>query len=182
MPVSENTLARSAAPRSAPDRNQNRLGSRRHGIDVTAEYARLAEEDESAASLLQQSGCHRQAIYFYVQAMEKRVRAKIFTLVSPTHRFFRDENRHHSVEEALVFLLKVIRLDTPMAETVQKMVDRYVIGGIEYARLHNNLRYPYFSERFQSYSCLDVGKAVVARVAEALRYLKTLLIDLDRFR
>jgi HEPN domain-containing protein len=82
---------------------REQIGRFRRRVDVSIEYARLAREDEQAANLLADASHYRQAVYFVLQAMEKHLRAKIFTLVDPTNEYFRQANRNHSVEDAAKF-------------------------------------------------------------------------------
>ena len=70
-----------------------RVGRLRQCDGIAEEYRVIALADEEAASVLQKNGQSRQAMYFLVQAMEKHVRAKIFTLVNPNLEWVRDKNR-----------------------------------------------------------------------------------------
>lgn len=88
-----------------------RIGSFRKKVNASQEYFSLARSDEIAAEKLSQVECYRQACYFIIQAMEKYIRAKIFGIVNPKLGFFREENRTHSLDSAVEFLVKVINSD-----------------------------------------------------------------------
>ena len=67
------------------------IGRFRHKVKVSVEYANTSKSDEAAAQALAQSGHYRQACYFLIQAIEKAIRSKIFTLVNPNLEYFREK-------------------------------------------------------------------------------------------
>ncbi|MCC2671113.1 MAG: hypothetical protein K0Q72_3584 [Armatimonadetes bacterium] len=157
------------------------IGTLRRGVDAASEYRKLAEEDEEVGLLLQTAGKHRHAIYFFVQAMEKQVRAKIFAIVDPGNPYFRESNRSHSVDDALAFLVQVVSVDPAVRERIRSILNTYVVGGIRFTRLHNDVRYPFYTER-QGFSSLDITTRDSELILDRLRYLKTMLRDIERFR
>ena len=59
------------------------VGKWKYGVsDVANEFLKLGLDDEKAGQVLMENGQQRQAIYFFVQAMEKFVRFGIFSEVS----------------------------------------------------------------------------------------------------
>ena len=58
----------------------------------------------------------------------------------------------------------------------------FVLGGIRFGKLHNDLRYPSFSERYQSYSLLNVSRQAADITLERLQTLKRFLKDIHQLR
>ena len=85
-----------------------KLGKVKHRIDVSNEYEVLAKKDEEVSKLLFKNGEYKHAIYFCIQAMEKYIRSKIFSIVNPNLEYFRKRNQNHSVEDAIEFLLEIV--------------------------------------------------------------------------
>jgi HEPN domain-containing protein len=134
-----------------------RLGSLRHNIDVSAEFSPLSREDEAVAASLASVGHHRQACYFVVQAMEKAIRAKIFSLVNASIEYFRDKNRSHSLDSAVEFLIEIVSTNPTVREQVSRQLNQAVLGDTRYGALHNDLRYPVYFKRNNSHSVLTVS-------------------------
>lgn len=158
------------------------VGKPRHRVDVSYELVQIADEDERAGDVLATAGFYRNASYCYIQAMEKRVRSRAFEMVDPYNRHWRMTNQHHDLCSSISFLLEVLGMETMVAKQVSDMLDRYVIGDVDFRVLHNSLRYPYFSEKHNSYSCVDYGEADCNMVRSKLTFLKNLLRDLTLYR
>lgn len=158
-----------------------KIGEFKHHIDVAIEFMHLAKEDEEAASILEQSKKYRQATYFLIQAMEKHVRAKIFTLVNPNLEYFRERNRTHSLEDAISFLIEIIAKNNPIIEQqIKNQLHKHVIGDTAYNHLHNNVRYPVFFRKHNSYSILNVNLEDYSILKERFCSLKKFLNDLHQ--
>lgn len=150
--------------------------------DVAAEYLALAQEDEKVGQLLISQGQYRHAIYFLVQAMEKYVRCTIFGLVNPNTEYFRNRTRTHDLDELLDFLVEIACSNTTVQGQVREQLRDFVLGGIRFGKLHNDLRYPSFSERYQSYSLLSVGHQDADITLERLQTLKRFLKDIHQLQ
>jgi len=157
------------------------IGKFRHKINVASEFAQISKEEEVAADSLAAVGHFRQACYFLIQAIEKAIRAKIFTLVNPNLEYFRERNRTHSVESAVEFLIEIVSTDKLIQEQVSKQISYYVLGKTEYSKLHNNLRYPAYFSKYDSYSTLDVNKNDYDELKNRLSLLRKFLDDLHKF-
>ena len=79
-------------------RGRRELGKFRHNIDVAAEFFRMAREDEQTGNILLNAGRYRQSMYFILQAMEKYVRSKIFSIVDARNQYFRQKQRDHVLQ------------------------------------------------------------------------------------
>lgn len=157
------------------------IGKFRHEINVSSEFDQLSRDDEAAADSLAERGQLRQACYFIIQAMEKAIRAKIFTLVNPNIEYFRGRNRTHSLESAVEFLIEIISTDKIIQEQVSLQLNSHVLGNTKYGHLHNNLRYPVYFKRRDSYSTLDVEADDFKKLRSRLQLLRKFLNDLHKF-
>lgn len=158
------------------------IGNFRHRVNVSDEFNRLAIEDEDAATALIEIGKHRQASYFLVQAMEKYVRRTIFTLVNPNLEYFRERNRSHSLEDAVEFLVEIVsKNNATIEQQVKNQLYQHVLGNTHYNQLHNNVRYPVYFKKYNSYSILEVGGEDSAVLKKRLSLLKIFLSELHRF-
>lgn len=158
------------------------IGKPNHNVEVSYEYSRLAREDERVGLMLKDSGEHRHSIYFLIQAMEKYVRAEIFTIVDARNPYFRERERNHSVEAALEFLVEVINGSPIVRDQIKKQLGDYVLGDIRFTHLHNNLRYPFYSERHNSYSSYEFTRDDNEIVVQRLNALKSFLAGMDKFK
>ena len=157
------------------------IGKFRHKINVASEFAQISKEEEVAADSLAAVGHFRQACYFLIQAIEKAIRAKIFTLVNPNLEYFRERNRTHSVASAVEFLIEIVSTDKLIQEQVSKQISYYVLGKTEYSKLHNDLRYPAYFRKYDSYSTLDVNQNDYDELKNRLSVLRKFLDDLHKF-
>ena len=157
----------------------NQLGHFRESLDVSSEYARLAREDEAAANTLADVGRYRQAVYFIIQAMEKHLRAKIFSVVDPTNEDVRQANRNHSIEEAVLFLIGTVSPDPRLQALIREQFDNYLFQGLRFNLLHNDLRYPTYFERTATYSCLELSGADLLVMFGRLDWLKEFMNELS---
>ncbi|ADK14892.1 MULTISPECIES: HEPN domain-containing protein [Clostridium] len=156
------------------------LGNIRHNIDVSNEYYMLAKKDEEVGNILMERCEYRHAIYFFIQAMEKYIRAKIFRLVDPKLDYFRKRNQTHSIESAIEFLIDIISPDKNIQQQIKEQLNKYVLQDIKFQQLHNNLRYPYYSSKYNSYSMVDFRSLDCSGIYIKLHDLKDYLQELNR--
>ncbi|MDW2320146.1 HEPN domain-containing protein [Vibrio sp. 1159] len=158
---------------------QNNIGRFKHKVNASLSYQQLSVSDENAAIILYENGAYRQSCYYTLQAMEKVIRAKIFTLVDANNSYFRERNRSHSVEDAVSFLLEVISSNETVKSQINHQLKEHVLGITKYNFLHNNLRYPSFFQKYDSYSLLEVGKEDAGDLLNRLKLLKSFIQDID---
>jgi len=76
------------------------------------------------------------------------------------------------------FLVEIIGAgDANAMKHLLAHIEAHVLGGIKYRQLHNNLRYPFFSTRHDSYTAIDVGEGDYVWLFERLGQLKLYLKD-----
>ncbi|MDN3562080.1 HEPN domain-containing protein [Vreelandella neptunia] len=157
------------------------IGKFRHQINVSNEFSQLSRDDEEAACMLAEKGHFRQACYCIVQAMEKLIRAKIFSLVNANIEYFRIRNQTHSIDSAVDFLIEIISNDQTIREQVSSQLKYHVLGDTKYSYLHNNLRYPSYFNKYNSYSILEVDFRDFELLMNRFKLLKKFLHDLHKF-
>lgn len=156
------------------------LGTTKKVINLEDEYVLLAKEDEKVAQLLKYSKQYRHSIYFYIQAMEKLIRAKIFSKVNPDNEYFRDSNRHHSIESSGDFLLQIYCVDSTIKNQIKKMFDDAIFSDIHFNKLHNNLRYPFYNNKNKYHLMCQYTDEDCTFIENKLKNLKSFLNDLDK--
>jgi len=156
-----------------------KIGKLRKEKNISSAYMELSRNDEIAADLLAQKGMFRQACYFLIQAMEKSIRAKIFTKINPNYDYNRKINQHHSLKESIELLIEIILpTNKMMREHIKSQIEELILNNIKYKYLHNNLRYPIYMNN--SYFMLEVGKKNFEILKERLKKLRIYLIELDK--
>lgn len=155
-----------------------RVGSQRGVSNVSEEYLRIAKEDEDAANSLAASGLYRHALCLLIQAMEKLIRAKIFSIVNSDLAELRDINKSHSLDLAVDHLLEVISTEDIVRRHVRRQMRQYALGDILYGDLHNDLRYPYYRKDRKSFTVLAVTKVDFEEMSSRLAALRRFLGDL----
>lgn len=158
---------------------QNEIGHFRELSDVSTEYALWARADEAAANALAEAGLYRHAVYFVVQAIEKHLRAKIFSVASPLNEAVRQANRNHSVEEAAAFLVATFDYDGRLCRLIQEQFDKCLLRGVRFNLLHNDLRYPAYLDRVGGFASLDVSERDLLQMFERLDWLKEFMKEVD---
>lgn len=155
------------------------LGKINYNINVSEGFRIQSISDERAANILFENGAYKQSSYYIIQAMEKLIRSKIFTLVDARNEYFRDRNRTHSLEDAADFLIDILGTNEVVKKQVSNQLYNFVLGDTKYNYLHNNLRYPFYSKKFNSYSSLDFEKSDANILLGRLGSLKKFLKDID---
>ena len=112
--------------------------------------------------------------------MEKYIKSKIFTLVNQDLEYFRNKNKHHSLDNSVEFLIEVISADETIRNQAKDQFDKYVFKGLNSRNLHNNLRYPFYNERKKNYVVTSYSKQDCEYIEEMLETLKKYLEDLKR--
>lgn len=149
-----------------------RIGHFRRAVDVAHEYRQLATQDEHAANLLMRAGQSRPAAYFVIQAIEKYLRSKIFSIVDGKNEYFRQRNRNHSVEDAVAFLVEVISPDPLVRQQIKAQLESFITGDVQFNHLHNDIRYPTYFDRDGCYSCLELNQSDTDKLFAKLEWVK----------
>lgn len=164
------------------NRPVKRIGVRKQITDVSSEYLRFAAEDENAGQCLMTSGHYRHAAYFFIQAMEKYVRAKIFQLVNPDTEYFRERTRTHNLDDLLEFLIEIVGTTPIIRDQVKSQLENNVLEGVRFGMLHNDLRYPYYRDKFGTHEIISMSGEDAEICHQKLVRLKPFVREIDRLR
>ena len=156
-----------------------RIGSLKKNVVLSDELKKLAEDDARTANICAASGSYRIACYLLIQAMEKEIRSRIFALINPQLKYFREKSRTHSLDSAIELLIEMKSAgDSLKRDHITSLVKEHILGGVKYNQLHNNLRYPFYSEKSLMYFALEASFDDYKVLSEKLRSLKSFLKDL----
>lgn len=153
------------------------IGKIRGVTNVAEKYYELAVSDEETGDYLEQGQKYRQAIYFYVQAMEKYIKSKVFSKVNPRLEYFSQKNRHHSINESVDFLVEISSTDGITKEQIKQQIETNALHGIRFNQLHNQLRYPSLTRR-NEYICFEYSENDCNEIKKSLNSLKNYLDNL----
>ena len=153
-------------------------------FDVSERYSLIAQKDEDAAVALEDKGLFNQAGYFYIQSMEKHIKAHIAKKIDLMNPHFADEMKRtmgHSLDESLKLLFKLYsgNDDTLFSHLYQQMIHQ-VFQDVKFAALHNKVRYPTYDSRHKKYTDLLLGKDDCHTLSNMLSLLKQYLDNLGR--
>ena len=159
---------------------RNFIGKQRRIGTFAEAFRSLCVEDERAAETLQREGCYRQAVYFYIQTMEKLTRFAIFSEVAPgvldkSGTTYRERTLTHNLDELLTVLLEVYKEtinDSRVSEQIEKQLSVHVLQGVRFGALHNDVRYPRYMDQKRPCLLLELTEKDSATLAETLARLK----------
>ena len=159
------------------------IGRHKKITDLAEAHRDLSSDDEQAAVLLQREGQYRQAVYFFLQAMEKLTRYAVFTEVSPDApssdgQSYRERTRTHDLDILLTVLLEVFKEtinDSRVSEQIEQQMNAVVLQGQFFGLLHNDVRYPRYMERRKSDVLLELNAKDATMAADKLARLKAFI-------
>ena len=160
------------------------LGNRKFlkdSLEVAHEYLKTAMQDEKSAVILESRELYNQAAYFYVQAMEKQIKAKIAQIVDVTNAYYKEMIKKtigHSLDKSIEILVQIYGKGNAMVE--DRLLTK-VLKDIKFSALHNKTRYPDFDENKKKYAVIEMGKIDCVELAKMLKALKQYLTDLERY-
>lgn len=135
-----------------------RIGKMRYvkkGTEIADEYSVYATNDEKAADVLFENGLYNESAYYYIQAMEKVVKTAISSKVDVTNTYYAAKLKDigHSLDSAIVFFLELLVYgkDDVLAQQLEHQLKAVVFKNVRFSSLHNNIRYPIYSEKWGSY-------------------------------
>ena len=183
---------RSHGAKGSADGNRRRafIGRLQNVADLADTYRELSSEDEAAALVLQREGRYRQAVYFFLQAMEKLARCAIFSEVSPddasmSGQTYREAARTHNLDDLLTVLLEAYKKtidDSRVSEQIEQQMDTHVLQGVYFGLLHNDVRYPRYIERRKSDALLHLSDKDAAVAADKLTRLKAFVTGFQQLK
>jgi hypothetical protein len=164
------------------------LGNRKFlkdSLEVAHEYLKTAMQDEKSAVILESRELYNQAAYFYVQAMEKQIKAKIAQIVDVTNAYYKEMIKKtigHSLDKSIEILVQIYgKGNTMVEERLREQLLIKVLKDIKFSALNNKTRYPDFDENKKKYALIEMGKIDCVELAKMLKGLKQYLKDLERY-
>lgn len=153
------------------------------GTDMGDEYYSLAQNDEKAAALLESKHLFNQACYFYIQSMEKYIKAAICRKIDITNPYYASKIRNlgHSVDKAVDLYLEIITAgkDEVLAEMLRNQLKIGVLKNIKFGGVHNSVRYPTYLEKNKKYFVTKMNCSDCAILGNILNVLKNYIQDLE---
>ena len=153
-------------------------------MDVAEHYLSIAKKDEEAAKALEDKALFNQAGYFYIQAMEKQVKAYIAKKVDVTNEYFAEEIRKtmgHSLNKSLELLFKLcVGNDDSLYNHLYQQLTEQVFKNVKFNALHNKVRYPTYNSKNKNYTELMLDKKDCEELNNMLSLLKQYLNNLNR--
>lgn len=160
------------------------IGTRKYindGIDMSSIYEQKAKKDEQAAQILASQGLYSEAVYLYIQSMEKTIKSHICQKIDITQSYYADRLREmgHSLDSSIQFLIEILSGNNEIIkEQISKQILSGVLQDIQFSSLHNNVRYPLYHPQTRSYSMLEISGSDCYRIQEIHHCLKRFLKDL----
>ncbi|MBE5962457.1 MAG: hypothetical protein E7256_13955 [Lachnospiraceae bacterium] len=151
-------------------------------IDVATEYARLAKNDWKAAELLHDNGLYNEAVYYYVQTMEKRIKEKICCIVDITDPDYSNRMRTFgdSLDGAIEFLIEILSgHDKIQHEKLTDEIVRGILQDINFSKLHNNVCNPAYDHHKKEYTSLEIPSEECTNIKEMAERLEAYLRGLN---
>ena len=145
------------------------------GADLSIKYKQLFTDDLKASNVLIKNGYYNQAAYLLIQTIEKMLRSKIFSKVNGDIEYFRKRNRNHDISDGINFLIDVTGYDELTKNGLKEQLNNTILETEIISRLNNNLRYPSYSKKFESYSLLILSKNDIDRLLKMITHLESYL-------
>ena len=163
------------------------LGKRKiidDSFTAAEKYLEIANADEEAAVALCEKQLFNQSGYFFIQSMEKHIKYCIAKKINVTNPHFADELRKtmgHSLDESLNLLFKICTgNDESLFNQLNAQLKNQVFRDTNFSLLHNKVRYPIFSPKFQNYTFPELNARDCETLRDMLTLLKKYLEDISR--
>lgn len=164
---------------------QNFIGHRKYidSLEMSETYMSLGKKDEESAILLQKNALYNEAVYMYIQSMEKKIKGYICKKINLSLRYYADKLRDigHSLDKSIDFLIEILAgNDDTLRKQLSMQVKNGVFENIEFSKLYNNCRYPYYHLQKGNYSMLNIDAQDCLRIANINKKLDNFIRDFDR--
>lgn len=164
---------------------QNFLGHRKYVNSrfMKDEYFLLAERNKKSAVLLEEQGFYNEAIYMYIQSMEKQIKGYICGKINSSNPYFSKKLRDigHSLDLSIDFLIEILAgNNNVLKEQLTLQLKKNVFQDINFSIIYNSCRYPSYNFHKQNYSILYLDKKDCQKVASVCEKLNDFISDFDR--
>ena len=150
------------------------------GLEMADTYKQLALADRDAADILFSQKLYNQAVYMYIQSMEKNIKSCICNKINVTLPFYASKLREigHSLDNSILFLIEILSgNDNGLKSQLNKQLLKGVFEEINFRKLHNNCRYPKYNENSEIYYVLNISEKDCIRIKEIATKLDLFLDD-----
>lgn len=138
---------------------------RKEIINISDYYLKKAELDKKAGKVLAEQGLYSQAIYFELQYMEKFIKSEISKKINIENRYTHELVNKHSIKELIFFLIDIIVVNDTFNKQLKFQIEE-ILGKIDYNKLHNNLRYPYYSPKNKMFIHVEYNKEDYEKIVD----------------
>ncbi|MCI6017243.1 MAG: hypothetical protein MRZ59_00085 [Clostridiales bacterium] len=164
---------------------QNFVGYQKYAneVELKVEYLSLGKKNEEAAILLEKQGLYNEAVYMYIQSMEKKIKGYICGKINVTTPYFAEKLREigHSLDKSTDFLIEILAGGNNILKMqLNEQIKSGVFQNINFSQLHNNCRYPKYNYHKKSYSVLYIKKEDCLRISEINRKLDSFINSFDK--
>lgn len=152
-------------------------------LSVKETYISLAKKDEQAARKLVDCDLYNEAIYMYVQAMEKKIKGYICGKVDALNPYFAEKLRDigHSLDKSIEFLIEILAgNNNTLKIQLTEQLKFGVFQNINFSQLHNDCRYPKYNSFKKCYSILQFSKEDCLNIADINKQLDRFIEAFDR--
>lgn len=128
-----------------------------NGIDVANEYENLAKSNYLAANVLYGKNLFNEAGYLYIQAMEKMVKAKVFSKIDVYNKESANIIREtsHSIDKTIEYLILIYSAnDEVLREQLRNNLLNIVLKELRFNQISNRVRYPELGFKNKKYTTL----------------------------
>lgn len=151
--------------------------------DVSLEYAMLGKKNEEAAILLEKQGFYNEAVYMYIQAMEKKIKGYICGKINPENPYFSNKLRQigHSLDLSIDFLIEILSGNNEVLKIqLTKQIKNEVFQNIKFSKLYNECRYPRYDIYKKGYSALVISQNDCLRISDINKRLDKFILDFNK--
>ena len=130
-----------------------------NGIDMSDEYLNISKNDEKAAELLYLQSLYNQAVYFYIQSMEKYIKSAICRKIDVTNDYYADKLHMigHSLDDAIDFFIEIVSGNNEMLKMqITEQLKKGVLKGVRFSAIYNAVRYPFYKNYNYKFTTLQV--------------------------
>ncbi len=151
--------------------------------EIKERYITLGKNNEKAAKVLEQQGLYNEAVFMYIQAMEKKIKGYICGKINSENPYFARKIREmgHSLDSSVDFLIEILSgNDENLKAQLSKLLREEVFQNLRFSTLYNECRYPRFDSRTNTYSVVHITKIDCKRVADMNMLLDKYMCGFDR--
>ena len=156
--------------------NRNKIDNE---IGISEQFMDMAIADEKTAELLLKNQYYNQAIYFYIQSMEKYIKCFICKKINVTNPYFAERLRElgHSLDRSTDFFIEIVSGNNEiLKQQINTQLKQNVFRNIRFSVIYNAVRYPFYKNN--AYMVTEMSKKdcdVLREIYDSLKQYMTQL-------